>query len=277
MVGSSGAFTVAAAWRPRSLSSKNLSKSWRFMAFQVSLKTSFIDFHWTFSVDLLTFADAILDQFPPFPSISIHFHLSSTVFRMPSAPHVRPAPGFSRLKSFSEFPAGAWKVKDSKNKNYRVELDLELRLHHAIFEEFVGIQPWKNHDHMGKYWGIESSIWGTFNVGLFGFEASHIRISTNTGVLDVQHIRCPRLQSRSLRSLWRILSFQRPFAWSPGKARKRHPTPNSPSPLVPPKRKNAPSGSQNVPECPRCQNSQGTPIFKQAKCGHQKLFARLLR
>ena len=237
-------------------------------------------FHW-FSLDILgRFVDICWCHTWPVSAISIHFHPFPPVqhgFRMPSAPHVRPASGFSRLKSFSEFPAGAWKVKDSKNKNYRVELDLELRLHHAIFEEFVGIQPWKNHDHMGKYWGIESSIWETFNVGLFGFEASHIRISTNTGVLDVQHIRCPRLQSRSHRSLWRILSFQRPFAWSPGKARKRHPTPNSPSPLVPPKRKNAPSGSQNVPECPRCQNSQGTPIFKQAKCGHQKLFARLLR
>jgi hypothetical protein len=53
------------------------------MAFQVSLKTSFIDFHWTFSVDLLTFVDAILDQFPPFPYISIHFHLSSTVSGCP--------------------------------------------------------------------------------------------------------------------------------------------------------------------------------------------------
>ena len=122
MVGSSGAFTVAAAWRPRSLSSKNLSKSWRFMAFQVSLKTSFIDFHWTFSVDLLI----CWHHTWPVSAISIHFHPFPAFqhgFRMPSAPHVRPASGFSRLKSFSEFPAGAWKVKGSKNINYRVELD----------------------------------------------------------------------------------------------------------------------------------------------------------
>ena len=75
MLGSSGAFTVAAAWRPRSLSSKNLSKSHLSLDINGHRSSGFSHEKWWFSIAMYCyvslpegrFVDTILDQFPPFP------------------------------------------------------------------------------------------------------------------------------------------------------------------------------------------------------------------